>query len=88
VAELAQAVNLSRSVLAKRFVERVNMSPMHYLRQWRLSVAADRLKNHRDSLGRIADSIGYESEAAFSHAFKQCYGVSPGRWRQTYRSTM
>ena len=71
VAELAQAVNLSRSVLAAHFVDLVGMSPMQYLKQWRLSMAADMLKNQRESLGRIADSIGYQSEAAFSRAFKQ-----------------
>ena len=85
VAELAQAVNLSRSVLAERFVELVNMSPMQYLKQWRLSMAAGMLKDQHHSLGRIADSIGYESEAAFSRAFKQSYGVSPGQWRRGVR---
>lgn len=87
VAELAQAVNLSRSVLAARFAELVKMSPMQYLKQWRLSMAADMLKNQRDSLGRIADSIGYQSEAAFSRAFKQGYGVSPGQWRRGVRGS-
>lgn len=87
VAELAQAVNMSRSVLAARFAELVKMSPIQYLKQWRLSMAADMLKNHRDSLGRIAESIGYESEAAFSRAFKQGYGVSPGQWRRGVRGT-
>lgn len=85
VAELAQAVNLSRSVLAERFVELVSMSPMQYLKQWRLSMAAGMLKEHHHSLGRIADSIGYESEAAFSRAFKQRYSVSPGQWRRGVR---
>ena len=85
VAELAQTVNLSRSVLAERFVELVNMSPMQYLKQWRLSMAAGMLKDQHHSLGRIADGIGYESEAAFSRAFKQSYGVSPGQWRHGVR---
>jgi AraC-like DNA-binding protein len=79
---LAQAVNMSRSVLAERFTELVDMPPMHYLKQWRLSLAAGMLKNERNSLARIADSIGYESEAAFSRAFKQAYGQSPGQWRR------
>ncbi len=85
VAELARAVNLSRSVLAERFVELVSMSPMHYLRQWRLSLAAGMLRHHRHSLGRIAETIGYETEAAFSRAFKQGYGVSPSHWRRDAR---
>ncbi len=87
LAELAQAVNMSRSALAARFVELVKMPPMQYLKLWRLSMAADMLKNHRDSLRRIADSIGYKSEAAFSRAFKQCYGVSPGQWRRGVRGS-
>ena len=86
VAELAQAVNLSRSVLAERFAELVKVSPMQYLKQWRLSMAAGMLKHDRHSLGHIADSIGYESEAAFSRAFKQSYGISPGQWRRSERA--
>jgi AraC-like DNA-binding protein len=82
VAELARAVNSSRSVLAARFVELVNVSPMQYLKQWRLSMAAGMLRNRRDNLARIADAIGYESEAAFSRAFKKSYGISPGQWRR------
>jgi AraC-like DNA-binding protein len=82
VAELARVVNLSRSVLAGRFVELVNVSPMQYLKQWRLGMAAGMLRNRRDNLARIADAIGYESEAAFSRAFKKSYGISPGQWRR------
>ena len=61
------------------------MSPIQYLKQWRLGMAAGMLKHDRHSLGRIADSIGYESEAAFSRAFKQSYGISPGQWRRSER---
>jgi AraC-like DNA-binding protein len=82
VAELAQAVNMSRSVLAERFSAMIEMPPMQYLKQWRLSLAAGMLKNERNSLARIAGSIGYESETAFSRAFKQAYGMSPGQWRR------
>jgi AraC-like DNA-binding protein len=85
VAELARTVNLSRSVLAARFVELVNVSPMQYLKQWRLSMAAGMLSSQRESLARIADAVGYESEAAFGHAFKKSYGVSPGQWRRGVR---
>ena len=86
VEELARTVNVSRSVLAERFSERVGISPMQYLKQWRLSIAADMLMNQRDGLGQVAASIGYESEAAFSRAFKQHYGVSPGQWRHGVRA--
>ncbi len=86
VAELARAVNLSRSVLAERFVELVKMSPMQYLKEWRLSSAAQMLSGRRDSLARIADAVGYGSEAAFSRAFKKSYGVSPGQWRRGLRA--
>lgn len=87
VAELARTVNLSRSVLAGRFVELVQLSPMQYLKQWRLSMAADMLRKHPDSLARVADIIGYESEAAFSRAFKRSYGVSPSQWRLGVQGT-
>ncbi|MDH5707568.1 MAG: helix-turn-helix transcriptional regulator, partial [Hylemonella sp.] len=82
VTELAQAVHMSRSVLAQRFAELVDMPPMNYLKQWRLSLAAGMLKNGRNSLARIAERIGYGSEAAFSRAFRQAYGMAPGQWRR------
>lgn len=54
---------------------------MEYVTCWRIQLAADRLRNGRDAIAAIAADIGYESEAAFSRAFKRVTGISPGRWR-------
>lgn len=56
---------------------------MEYLTRWRMLLAADRLKNSSDGLSAIAQSLGYESESAFSKAFRRVMGRSP---RQHTRS--
>ena len=78
---LAQQVNISRSVLAERFTGLVGVAPMHYLARWRMILAAGMLRNGQVNLARVAEGVGYESEAAFNRAFKREYGVSPGAWR-------
>lgn len=80
--ELAHAVGLSRSAFAERFTNLVGMPPMRYLTRWRLQVAAMRLRDSPRSLAQIAYDVGYESEAAFSRAFKNAFGTTPGKWRQ------
>jgi AraC-like DNA-binding protein len=80
--ELAQDVGLSRSAFAERFTGLVGMPPMRYLAKWRLQLAAVRLKESPRSTGQIAFEVGYESEAAFSRAFKRFFGTTPGAWRQ------
>jgi AraC-like DNA-binding protein len=79
---LASEVHISRSVLAEKFAELVGAPPMQYLTRWRMIVAAGMLRNEQTNLARVAEGVGYESEAAFSRAFKREYGVSPGQWRQ------
>jgi AraC-like DNA-binding protein len=81
VESLAEAVHVSRSVLALRFNELVGVPPMQYLKRWRLATAARSLRSDRISVGRVAEAVGYESEASFSRAFKKEFGVSPGQWR-------
>lgn len=81
VEALAQSVHVSRSVLAERFTELVGVSPIQYLKRWRLSMAARMLCNDSAQLIQVAEAVGYESQAAFSRAFKSAYGVAPGRWR-------
>jgi AraC-like DNA-binding protein len=83
VEALAQETHISRSVLADRFTELVGAPPMHYLARWRMIVAAGMLRRDTANLARIAEGVGYESEAAFNRAFKREYGVSPGAWRHT-----
>jgi AraC-like DNA-binding protein len=79
---LAHEIHTSRSVLAERFTDLVGAPPMQYLTHWRMIVAAGLLRNEQSNLERIAEGVGYESEAAFNRAFKREYGVSPGLWRQ------
>jgi len=84
---LADEANTSRSVLAERFNHLVGMPPMQYLKRWRLSMAARLLCNERSSIIRVAEAVGYESEASFSRAFKSEYRVSPGQWRSGVKAS-
>ena len=79
---LAHEAGSSRTVLGERFNALLGRPPIDYLVGWRMQLAADRLRHGKDGIARIAADIGYESEAAFSRAFKRVTGVSPGRWRQ------
>lgn len=79
---LAREVGVSRSTLADRFVHFVGMPPIQYLAQWRIQLAAVRLRSSRASIAEIADQVGYGSEAALSRAFKRCVGVAPAHYRR------
>ena len=79
---LGREVGLSRSALAERFAELVGQPPMQYLTNWRMQLAANLLVSGQESVAEIADRVGYESEAAFSRAFKKVVGVPPGGWRK------
>ena len=79
---LAHEVALSRSVLAERFTQFVGQPPMQYLTNWRMQLAANHLLSSTDSVAAIAERVGYESEAAFSRAFKKAAGTAPGQWRR------
>jgi len=82
LAELAREVGLSRSVFADRFVHYVGVSPMHYLGRWRMQLAIQHLAIPGVSVAQAGAEVGYESEAAFSRAFKKYVGVPPGSWRR------
>jgi AraC-like DNA-binding protein len=82
VEDLARRVGLSRSALAQRFGDLVGVPPMQYLAQWRLELAAQQLRHSDRPLALVAEQVGYESEAAFSRAFKRAHGMSPGAWRR------
>jgi len=79
--QLARAVGLSRSAFAERFTGLVGKPPMRYLTQWRLQLAAVRLRESPRATVQIANEVGYESEAAFSRAFKKAFGLTPSAWR-------
>jgi len=85
--ELSREVGLSRSALADRFARLVGTAPMQYLSNWRMQVAAQKLRDSTASLAQIADGVGYNSEAAFSHAFKKSFGAAPGTWRRSPAGT-
>jgi AraC-like DNA-binding protein len=79
--ELASEAAASRSALADRFTQIVGCPPMQYLTQWRMQLAAKRLSDPAAKVAAIAHDVGYESEAAFSRAFKKYVGRSPSQWR-------
>jgi AraC-like DNA-binding protein len=79
--DLALEAGASRTVLAERFNQLLGKPPIEYLTGWRIQLASERLRSTRDPLARIALAVGYDSEAAFSRAFKREMGVSPGAWR-------
>lgn len=79
---LAQRVGVSRTVLAERFKHFLDQPPMRYLAGWRLQLAAQRLKSSDLPIKTVADQSGYDSEAAFSRAFKRHFGTPPGDWRR------
>jgi AraC-like DNA-binding protein len=82
VDELAREVSLSRSALAERFAALVGESPIQYLIRWRLALAAQMLRAGREAIARVAERSGYESETAFSRAFRREFGVGPAAWRK------
>jgi AraC-like DNA-binding protein len=84
---LARAAGSSRTVLTERFGHFVGQSPMQYLMRWRLALAASRLRSSALSLTRIAQEVGYETDTAFSRAFRREFGVPPATWRRQQRAT-
>jgi len=73
---------MSRSAFADRFTTLVGQPPMQYLAHWRMQLAARRLATGSAKVATIAAEVGYESEEAFSRAFKRLMGVSPAAWRR------
>jgi AraC-like DNA-binding protein len=82
-AELAELAAMSRSAFMARFTERLGVSPIRYLTLWRLQTAKLKLAETTKSVSQIAFEVGYESEDAFSRAFKREYRQSPARSRET-----
>jgi AraC-like DNA-binding protein len=84
--ELAHTAHTSRSVLAERFQQLVGQSPMQYLTQWRMLLAANLLRRSNVPLARIAEEVGYQTDTSFIRAFRREFGTPPAAWRKT-RST-
>ncbi|PJI47343.1 MAG: AraC family transcriptional regulator [Pseudomonas sp.] len=83
LASLADAAAMSRSAFAARFAEKVGMPAMHYVTRWRMHVALSWLQEREIAVAELAERLGYQSEAAFSRAFKRFIGVSPGSVRRS-----
>ncbi|MGW0658000.1 AraC family transcriptional regulator [Streptodolium elevatio] len=81
VANLARAVGVSRAALARRFADLLGEPPMTYLTTWRLSLAADLLREPEATIGSVAQQVGYGSPFALSTAFKRVRGMSPKEFR-------
>jgi AraC-like DNA-binding protein len=81
VADLAAAANVSRSSLDERFRQVLGRSPIRYLTDWRLHLAKELLATTDLGVVAIARRVGYESEEAFSRAFKRAHGAAPAHWR-------
>jgi len=84
VIELAKLACLSRSSFAERFGNMLGQSPLAYLTEYRLRQAARYLTLGDMNINRVSERVGYNSETAFSQAFKRQYGVSPSQYRKTW----
>ena len=82
VAALAAESGLSRAALARRFSALVGQTPMGYLAEWRMTVAAGLLRDTDRTIASIAREVGYDNEFAFSSAFRRLRGSAPGRYRR------
>jgi AraC-like DNA-binding protein len=82
IEDLAREIGLSRSAFHERFVQYVGQPPMQYLANWRIQVGARLLRESNRNIAAIALDVGYDSEAAFSRAFKRMVGSPPAAWRK------
>jgi AraC-like DNA-binding protein len=78
---LAGRAGMSRSVFARRLKELVGTPPLDYLTRWRMLVASERLPHSDINIASVANAVGYESESAFSTAFKRTMDCSPREYR-------
>jgi len=85
VERLAQSAGMSRTAFAVRFKTLTGSTPLDYLGGWRMTVARNALRHGDEAIARIAERVGYQSETAFSAAFKRTVGESPGRFRTLSR---
>ena len=82
--DLARASGTSRTVLTERFAQLMGESPLAYLARWRLQLAARHLMTTDRKVMQVAFDVGYESEAAFSRAFRREFGMPPARYRRSH----
>jgi AraC family transcriptional activator of mtrCDE len=80
--ELAQLCHMSRATLVRHFQEHLGRSASQFLTDIRMTLATNELRRPSVSMGAVAESVGYQSEAAFQRAFKQHIGLTPAHWRR------
>ncbi|HEY4102909.1 MAG TPA: AraC family transcriptional regulator [Polyangiaceae bacterium] len=85
VQSLAAKVAMSRSAFASRFMRLVGEPPLSYVTRWRMQKAASMLRDGKRTLAEVAAQVGYDSEAAFSKAFKRAVGSAPGAYRRALK---
>lgn len=85
VESLADVAKVSRSVFSERFNAVIGMPPAKYLTQWRMNIARGWLRDDQSTVAEAAAKLGYDSEAAFSRAFKRWAGVPPSEVRRQGR---
>jgi AraC-like DNA-binding protein len=85
VEQLASSVAMSRSAFAARFRELVGEPPLQYLARWRMTIAAQRLREDETGIADVAQGVGYANPVAFSKAFARMQGVGPGAFRREER---
>jgi len=88
VQSLASKVAMSRSAFASRFMRLVGEPPLSYVTRWRMQKAAGMLREGKQTLAEVAAQVGYDSEAAFSKAFKRAVGSAPGAYRRGLKSAL
>jgi transcriptional regulator GlxA family with amidase domain len=81
---LAREVSMSRSAFVHRFTTLMGMPPIRYLTLWRLQTAKLHLRETQKTIAQLSHFVGYESEEAFSRAFKREFGLPPARWRDQH----
>ena len=80
--DLTLATGMSRSAFSSRFKRLVGTGLLNYLLRWRMQLAAKELRKNTEPVSSIAYSVGYESESAFSNAFKRVMGKAPKRYQR------
>ncbi|MBS0430660.1 MAG: AraC family transcriptional regulator [Proteobacteria bacterium] len=86
--ELAQACAMSRTTFALRFRTTAGVAPLTYLAEWRMRLAERSLREENTAVARVAQSLGYSSESAFSNAFRRMVGHSPRAYRLAARAAI
>ncbi|MBY4674372.1 AraC family transcriptional regulator [Burkholderia multivorans] len=82
VEDLAKIAGVSRSTLALRFKQKAGVTPLEYVSRWRMQLATRSLTANHNTISSIAQKLGYDSDSAFSHAFKRVMNCSPREYRE------